>query len=70
MNDKIKNDKVTEALKHIDFSVNYVLLKYGKDWKFFDDDLGKLKWALEYLNDYVYKESYFYDEYLLIHNNK
>lgn len=70
MNDKIKNDKVKEALKHIDFSVNYGLLKYGKDWKFFDDDLGKLKWALEYLNDYVYKESYFYDEYLLIHNNK
>ena len=70
MNDKIKNEKVKKALEHIDFSINYGLFKKGKEWKFFDEDLKKLKWALEYLNDYVYKESYMYDDYLLIHNNK
>lgn len=70
MNDKIKNEKVKEALQHIEYSVNYGLFKYGKEWRFFDDDFEKLKWALEYLNDYVFKESYMYDDYLLIHNNK
>ena len=56
MNDKIKNKKVKEALNHINYSVNYGLFKQGKEWKFFDEDLKKLKWALVYLNDYVFKE--------------
>ena len=70
MNNKVKNEKVRKALEHIENSVKYGLFIHGKEWKYFDEDLEKLKWALEYLNDYVFKESYMYDDYLLIHNNE
>ena len=71
MNDKLKNEKLKEALDHMEYSVNYGLFKYGKEWRFFDEDLEKLKWALEYLNDYVNKQCYYInDDYMLIHNSE
>lgn len=64
----IKDKKLINYLEHIDYSINYGIFNKGKDFKFFDEDFNKLKDGLIYIFKYIEKNSYKYNDYILIKN--
>ena len=66
----IKDKKLNNYLEHIDYSINYGIFKKGKQFRFFDEDFNKLKEGLIYINNYLEKNCYKYNDYILIKNEE
>lgn len=64
----IKDKKLIDYLENINYSINCGIFAKGKDFKFFDEDFKKLKEGLIYINEYLEKNSYKYNEDILIKN--
>lgn len=64
----IKDKKLINYLEHIDYSINYGIFKDGINFKYFDEDFNKLKDGLIYIFKYIEKNSYKYNDYILIKN--